>query len=166
MLVVDVILQIGLDAVVRRKQTLQFLLSLVEQCHGKNNCSLPFPKNRQIIPFPLPSSPFVVADSSDEVDIGVERDKEMSGGTPVASGSMRQRHSQGYASDNEDLKDDDCSRLQPFLLATPRARTWTEILKNVLWVASALFIIYFGDRHSNYIYIYIYCCMMDESEGK
>ncbi|KAL4368423.1 hypothetical protein GQ457_05G019630 [Hibiscus cannabinus] len=80
----------------------------------------------------------------------------MSGGTLVAGGSMRQRHSQGYASDNEGLKDDACSRLQSFSPATPRVRTWTEILEDVLWVASTLFIIYFGDRHSNYIYIYIY----------
>ncbi|KAK8495367.1 hypothetical protein V6N13_134075 [Hibiscus sabdariffa] len=77
----------------------------------------------------------------------------MSGGTPVAGGSTRQRHSQGYASDNEDLEDDACSRLQPFSPATPRARTWTEILKNVLWVASALFIIHFDGR------------MMDGSEA-
>ncbi|KAK8698432.1 hypothetical protein V6N13_114550 [Hibiscus sabdariffa] len=80
----------------------------------------------------------------------------MSGGTPVAGGSMRQRHSQGYASGNEDLEDDACSRLQPFSPATPRAKTWTEILENVLWVASALFIIYFGDRHSNFIYLLLH----------
>ncbi|OMO61405.1 hypothetical protein CCACVL1_23530 [Corchorus capsularis] len=77
----------------------------------------------------------------------------MSGGTPVAGGYMRQRHSQGYASGNEDVDDDACSRLQPLSPATSRSRTWTEILENLLWVASALFIIYFGDRHSNLIYI-------------
>ncbi|KAK8598388.1 hypothetical protein V6N13_094359 [Hibiscus sabdariffa] len=60
---------------------------------------------------------------SDEVDIGVERDKKMSGGTPVAGGSMRQRHSQGYSSDNEDLKDDACSRLQPFSPAAPFSKS-------------------------------------------
>ncbi|KAL4335279.1 hypothetical protein GQ457_07G013090 [Hibiscus cannabinus] len=80
----------------------------------------------------------------------------MYGGTPVAGGSIRQRHSQGYASDNEDLEDDACSKLQPFSHATPRARTWTEILKKVLWVASALFIIHFGDRHSNFIYLLLH----------
>ncbi|KAK8523505.1 hypothetical protein V6N13_113450 [Hibiscus sabdariffa] len=77
----------------------------------------------------------------------------MSGGTPVAGGYMRQRHSQGYASSNEDLEDDACSRLQSLSPATLRTRTWTEILETVLWVASALFIIYFGDRHSNLIYL-------------
>ncbi|XVF88396.1 hypothetical protein PTKIN_Ptkin19aG0047700 [Pterospermum kingtungense] len=78
----------------------------------------------------------------------------MSGGTPVAGGYMRQRHSQGgYASGNEDLEDDACSRLQPFSPSAPRTKTWTEILEIVLWVGSALFIIYFGDRHSNLIYI-------------
>ncbi|KAK8660867.1 hypothetical protein V6N13_051775 [Hibiscus sabdariffa] len=77
----------------------------------------------------------------------------MSGGTPVAGGYMRQRHSQGYSSGNEDLEDDACSRLQPLSPATLRTRTWTEILENVLWAASALFIIYFGDRHSNLIYL-------------
>ncbi|XP_022731318.1 uncharacterized protein LOC111285913 isoform X3 [Durio zibethinus] len=82
-----------------------------------------------------------------------ERVEKMSGGTPVAGGYMRQRHSQGYASGNEDLEDDACSRLQPMSLETPRTRTWTEILENVLWVGSALFIIYFGDRHYNLIYL-------------
>ncbi|GMI95136.1 hypothetical protein like AT5G20120 [Hibiscus trionum] len=77
----------------------------------------------------------------------------MSGGTPVAGGYMRQRHSPRYASGNEDLEDDACSSLQPLSPATLRTRTWTEILENVLWVASALFIIYFGDRHSNLIYL-------------
>ncbi|XP_021275473.1 uncharacterized protein LOC110410201 [Herrania umbratica] len=77
----------------------------------------------------------------------------MSGGTPVGGGYVRQRHSQGYASGNEDLEDDACSRLHPLSPATPRTRTWTEILENVLWVGSALFIIYFGDRHSNLIYL-------------
>ncbi|XP_039018828.1 uncharacterized protein LOC120150205 [Hibiscus syriacus] len=77
----------------------------------------------------------------------------MSGGTPVAGGYMRQRHSQGYASGNEDLEDDACSRLQPLSPETLRTRTWTEILENMLWIASALFIIYFGDRHSNLIYL-------------
>lgn len=77
---------------------------------------------------------------------------KMSGGTPVGSGSMRQRHSQGYFSGNEDLEDDASSRMcrtpqPPF----PRARTWIEVMENVLWLASAAFIIYFGDRNSNFI---------------
>ncbi|TYJ24532.1 hypothetical protein E1A91_A08G266500v1 [Gossypium mustelinum] len=80
----------------------------------------------------------------------------MSGGTPVGGGYIRQRHSQGYASSNEDLEDDACSRLQPFSPSIPRAKTWTEVLENVLWVASALFIIYFGDRHSNLIYLLLH----------
>lgn len=78
----------------------------------------------------------------------------MSGGsTPVAGGYMRQRHSQGYASSGDDLEDDACSRPQPFSLSIPRAKTWVEILENVLWIASALFIIYYGDRHSNFIFL-------------
>ncbi|KAK8673002.1 hypothetical protein V6N13_111358 [Hibiscus sabdariffa] len=112
MLVAEVILQMEPDAMVRRKQALQFLLSLVERCHGKR---------------PVPIKLTL------EYILTVKKcKKEMSGGTPVAGGSMRQRHGQGYASCNEDLEDDACSRLQPFSHATPRARTWTEILENVL----------------------------------
>lgn len=77
----------------------------------------------------------------------------MSGGTPVSGGYMRQRHSPGYASSGDDLEDDACSRPNPFSPPTSRPRTWVEILENVLWIASALFIIYYGDRHSNFIYI-------------
>ncbi|CAL5330178.1 unnamed protein product [Camellia sinensis] len=32
-------------------------------------------------------------------------------------------------------------------------RRWVEIMENVLWIASAVFIIYYGDRHSNFIVI-------------
>ncbi|KAK6941634.1 Transmembrane protein 128 [Dillenia turbinata] len=75
----------------------------------------------------------------------------MSGGTPVGSGFMRQRHSQGYASSGDDLEDDACSRTTPSAPSIQRARTWVEVAENVLWIASALFIVYFGDRHSNFI---------------
>uniref|UniRef100_A0A2P2IRF9 Transmembrane protein 128-like n=1 Tax=Rhizophora mucronata TaxID=61149 RepID=A0A2P2IRF9_RHIMU len=79
----------------------------------------------------------------------------MSGGTPVGGGYMRQRHSQGYASGSDDLEleDDACSRLQPFSSPTKRVWSFVEILENSLWIASAVFIVYFGDRHSNLIYI-------------
>ncbi|KAF8400672.1 hypothetical protein HHK36_013972 [Tetracentron sinense] len=76
----------------------------------------------------------------------------MSGGTPVGGGLMRQRHSQGYASSGDDLEDDASSRMLP-PPPIPRARTWIEVLENVLWIASAIFIVYFGDRHSNFIYL-------------
>ncbi|XP_021614958.1 uncharacterized protein LOC110616779 isoform X1 [Manihot esculenta] len=75
----------------------------------------------------------------------------MSGGSPVGGGYMRQRHSQGYASGGDDLEDDACSRPQPFTPPSPRVRSWVEIVENVLWIASAIFIVYFGDRHSNLI---------------
>jgi hypothetical protein len=77
----------------------------------------------------------------------------MSGGTPVGGGYMRQRHSQGYASSGDDLEDDACSRSHPTSPASMRKRTWIEILENFLWLASAAFIIYYGDRHSNLIYL-------------
>ncbi|CAE6111630.1 unnamed protein product [Arabidopsis lyrata] len=81
----------------------------------------------------------------------------MSGGTPVGGGGyIRQRHSQGYASGGDDLEDDACSRPQPFSLENPRSKTWVEILENVLWIASAVFIVYFGDRHSNMIHILLH----------
>lgn len=79
---------------------------------------------------------------------------EMSGGTPVGGGGyIRQRHSQGYASSGDDLEDDACSRAQPFSPPNQRVRPWLEIVENVIWIASAIFIIYFGDRRSNLIYL-------------
>ncbi|KAJ6295787.1 hypothetical protein OIU78_023754 [Salix suchowensis] len=78
----------------------------------------------------------------------------MSGGTPVGGGGyIRQRHSQGYASSGDDLEDDACSRAQPFSPPNQRVRPWLEIVENVIWIASAIFIIYFGDRRSNFIYL-------------
>ncbi|GAV68328.1 hypothetical protein CFOL_v3_11831 [Cephalotus follicularis] len=77
----------------------------------------------------------------------------MSGGTPVGGGYMRQRHSQGYASSGDDLEDDACSRQQPFSPSSPRIRTWLEIMESVLWIASAVFIVYFGDRRSNLMHV-------------
>lgn len=78
----------------------------------------------------------------------------MSGGTPVgAGGLMRQRHSQGYASSGDDLEDDACSRQRAFLPPSPPKKTWIELLENFLWLASAAFILYFGDQHSNFIYL-------------
>ncbi|CAL5198611.1 unnamed protein product [Lathyrus oleraceus] len=79
----------------------------------------------------------------------------MSGGTPTGAGSlMRQRHSQGYASSGDDLEDDACSRQRSILPPSPPSpRTWIEMLENFLWLASAVFIIYYGDQHSNFIYL-------------
>ncbi|XP_030476000.1 uncharacterized protein LOC115693164 isoform X2 [Syzygium oleosum] len=78
----------------------------------------------------------------------------MSGGTPVGGGFVRQRHSQGYSSGGDDLEDDACSRTTtPGSAPVPRARTWVEVVENVLWIASAVFIVYFGDWHSNLIYL-------------
>ncbi|CAK9147134.1 unnamed protein product [Ilex paraguariensis] len=77
----------------------------------------------------------------------------MSGGTPVGGGYMRQRHSQGYASSGDDLEDDACSRPPPQSPAFPRTRTWLRVVENFLWIASAVFIMYYGDRHSNFIYL-------------
>ncbi|GMH04506.1 hypothetical protein Nepgr_006346 [Nepenthes gracilis] len=77
----------------------------------------------------------------------------MSGGTPTGGNFMRQRHSWGYASSGDDLEDDACSKLQPQTPSIPRARSWIEVMENVLWIASAAFIIYFGDWHFNLIYL-------------
>ncbi|KAJ4953812.1 hypothetical protein NE237_030644 [Protea cynaroides] len=77
----------------------------------------------------------------------------MSGGsgTPVAGGFMRKRLSQGSSGD--DLEDDACSRFQLPAPQISKSRTWIEVVENVLWIASFAFIIYFGDRHSNLIYL-------------
>ncbi|GAB4832877.1 hypothetical protein Ancab_006894 [Ancistrocladus abbreviatus] len=77
----------------------------------------------------------------------------MSGGTPTSGNFMRQRHSWGYASSGDDLEDDACSRAPAPIPSNPRSRSWIEVMENVLWIASAAFIIYFGDRHSNLIYL-------------
>lgn len=77
----------------------------------------------------------------------------MSGGTPTAGGLMRQRHSQGYASSGDDLEDDACSRIRPQSPTFPVKRTWVEVLENVVWIASAVLIVYLGDWHSNLVYI-------------
>ncbi|XP_058113041.1 uncharacterized protein LOC131256046 [Magnolia sinica] len=76
----------------------------------------------------------------------------MSGGTPVGGGVMRHRHSQGYMS-GEDLEDDASSAMPFTVPPLVRARTWVEIIEDVLWIASTAFIIYFGDRRSNFIYL-------------
>ncbi|XP_052181148.1 uncharacterized protein LOC127794243 [Diospyros lotus] len=77
----------------------------------------------------------------------------MSGGTPVGGGLIRQRHSQGYASSSDDLEDDACSRPCPQSPPSQKKRKWVEISENVLWIGSAVFIVYYGDRHSNFIYL-------------
>ncbi|KAG6718762.1 hypothetical protein I3842_04G169400 [Carya illinoinensis] len=71
---------------------------------------------------------------------------------------MRQRHSQGHASlavprvvmTLRMMHAQGHVLLSP---ASPRSRTWIEILENFLWLASATFTIYCGDRHSNLIYL-------------
>lgn len=81
----------------------------------------------------------------------------MSGGTPTAGGGyMRQRHSQGYASSGDDLEDDACSRPNFQAASFPRTRTWLEVIENLLWIASAVFIVYYGDSHSNLIYLLLH----------
>ncbi|KAK4257378.1 hypothetical protein QN277_006973 [Acacia crassicarpa] len=75
----------------------------------------------------------------------------MSGGSPVGGGGfMRQRYSQGYSSSGDEFEDDVSSRPRSSP-PIPRARTWIDILENFLWLASAVFIIYFGDQRSNLI---------------
>ncbi|CAN1216731.1 hypothetical protein LINPERPRIM_LOCUS748 [Linum perenne] len=80
----------------------------------------------------------------------------MSGGTPRGGGYVRQRLSQGgYGSSGDDLEDDACSRPHQhyFSSTPPRVRSWVEIVENLLWVASSVFIVYYGDRHSNLVFL-------------
>nr|GMC58711.1 transmembrane protein 128 [Ipomoea batatas] len=78
----------------------------------------------------------------------------MSGGSPtVGGGYMRQRYSQGYASSGDDLEDDACSRSFAQSPSCLRTRTWVEVVENCMWIASALFIIYYGDQDYNFIYL-------------
>ena len=78
----------------------------------------------------------------------------MSGGTPTGAGYMRQRHSQGYASSGDDLEDDACSVMRTSSPQSPKVWSRIEIFENVLWLASAAFIVYYGDRKSNLIHIF------------
>ncbi|GMH18953.1 hypothetical protein Nepgr_020794 [Nepenthes gracilis] len=81
----------------------------------------------------------------------------MSGETPSAGNFMRQRHSCGYASSGDELEDDACSRPpQPLPPSITGARSWIDVMENVLWISSAAFIVYFGDRHSNFIYLLLH----------
>ncbi|PSS20918.1 Taste receptor type 2 member 13 like [Actinidia chinensis var. chinensis] len=77
----------------------------------------------------------------------------MSGGTPVGGGFMRQRHSQGCVSSGDDLEDDASSRAHPQSPEEEKTRTWVGIVENCLWIASAVFIVYYGDQHSNFVYL-------------
>lgn len=77
-------------------------------------------------------------------------------GTPTAGGGyVRQRlFSQGYSS--EDLEEDACSSSpaaapEISLPAMERARTWAEVGENLVWVVSAVFIVYYGDREENMV---------------
>ncbi|KAI3801862.1 hypothetical protein L1987_29979 [Smallanthus sonchifolius] len=71
-------------------------------------------------------------------------------GTPTGGGYMRQRYSHGYASSGDDLEDDASSILQ---LQSPDFPTTRTLIENVVWIVSAVFIVYLGDCHSNLIYL-------------
>lgn len=79
----------------------------------------------------------------------------MSGGSPtVGGGFVRQRHSLGYFSSGDDLEDDACSRSLMDLPSFPTpTRSWAEVIENFIWISSAIFFIYYGDRNYNLIYI-------------
>ncbi|KAG9459665.1 hypothetical protein H6P81_004173 [Aristolochia fimbriata] len=76
----------------------------------------------------------------------------MFGGNAGPIGFMRQRYSNGYASSGDELEDGVLQRT-PTSPAVPKPRTWTEAIENILWMASAVFIIYLGDRHSNLMHV-------------
>ncbi|XP_068649392.1 uncharacterized protein [Aristolochia californica] len=79
----------------------------------------------------------------------------MSGGSGsvIPVGYMRQRCNNGYASSGDELEDGMLSRT-PTSSAIPRPRTWMKVIENILWMTSAVYIIYLGDRHSNLIHVF------------
>lgn len=95
----------------------------------------------------------------------------MSEGTPTG-GMMRQRHSQSSTSGGGDVdvdvgvgvgvdfdsEDDACSSRSPSLsmAVAYKAKTWIQVLENLLWITSATFILYFGDMHSNFLFLLIW----------
>ncbi|XP_077212161.1 testis- and ovary-specific PAZ domain protein [Tasmannia lanceolata] len=71
----------------------------------------------------------------------------MSGGTPRAGGyMMRQRYSQEYGSSSDDLEEQDDALSRP---SQPISKP--QIIETILWLTSAAFFVYLGDRKSNLI---------------
>lgn len=77
---------------------------------------------------------------------------------------MRQRYSQSSTSGGDDVdagfdsEDDACSS-RTSSLSMPvayKAKTWSQVLENLLWFTSAAFILYFGDMHSNFLFLLIW----------
>ncbi|KAI4380062.1 hypothetical protein MLD38_006291 [Melastoma candidum] len=96
----------------------------------------------------------------------------MSGGSPVgggggsAGGFVRQRHNLGggagsgggggYSSNGEDLEDDASSRAYSAFAAPPAVPSgWSliDLAVNTLWIASAVFVVYYGDSQSNLVFL-------------
>lgn len=73
----------------------------------------------------------------------------MSGVSPVGFWLVRHRHGRDFASCVEDLEDDTSSSLLVSFLVQ-RSRSWAKIIGDVLWIASAAFVVYIGDRSSNF----------------
>ncbi|ERN04539.1 hypothetical protein AMTRI_Chr05g62590 [Amborella trichopoda] len=69
---------------------------------------------------------------------------------------VRQRHNQGdsgYASSSDDLEENSPLSLNDPEPKLDRSRPWIHFMENFLWLASAAFILYYGDRRSNFIYL-------------
>ncbi|XP_078428843.1 testis- and ovary-specific PAZ domain protein [Wolffia australiana] len=73
--------------------------------------------------------------------------------SPVGNGGIvRQRHSQDYRQGDEDSDEDNCSK-PPRELLPEQESSWTRVLEDVLWILSAVFVVYLGDWHSNLLRI-------------
>ncbi|KAL7168368.1 hypothetical protein ACSBR2_038749 [Camellia fascicularis] len=57
---------------------------------------------------------------------------------------------------NDDIKDDASSRLHPQSPLLQKTWTRVEIMEVIFWIASVAFILYYGDQHSNFIYLMWY----------
>ncbi|KAH7657171.1 MFS general substrate transporter domain-containing protein [Dioscorea alata] len=83
---------------------------------------------------------------------------ELNLGSPLSNAAIRQRHNQGYASNDEDAEDGACSETSSYssMPITLRPHTWTDIFQNVIWIVSAAFIVYLGDCNTNLVSILLW----------
>ncbi|KAJ0987910.1 hypothetical protein J5N97_006266 [Dioscorea zingiberensis] len=77
---------------------------------------------------------------------------ESNPGSPLSNAAIRQRHSQGYATNDEDLEDGVCLETPSSSMPiTIRSHAWTDAFQNIIWIVSAAFIVYLGDCNMNLV---------------
>ena len=83
--------------------------------------------------------------------------EELNPGSHLSNAAVRQRYSQGYASNDEDAEDG--ARSETSFSSMPitfRPHTWTDMFQNIIWIVSAAFIVYLGDCNMNLVSILLW----------